>query len=48
MTEPYTIILETKRLILRHQVIEDLDTLWAEGRTMTMEQAIQLALMELG
>ncbi len=29
MTETYTIILETKRLILRHQVIEDLDALWA-------------------
>lgn len=29
MTEPYTIILETKRLVLRHQVIEDLDDLWA-------------------
>ena len=25
---PYTIILETKRLLLRHQVIEDLDDLW--------------------
>jgi hypothetical protein len=39
-----TIILETKRFILRHQVIEDLDTLWAEGRAMTMEQAIQFAM----
>jgi RimJ/RimL family protein N-acetyltransferase len=29
MQNPYTIILETKRLILRHQVIEDLDDLWA-------------------
>jgi ribosomal-protein-alanine N-acetyltransferase len=29
MTQPYTIILETKRLILRHQVIEDLDDLWS-------------------
>lgn len=29
MTEPYTIILETKRLLFRHQVIEDLDDLWA-------------------
>ena len=29
MTEPYKIILETKRLILRRQVIEDLDALWA-------------------
>ncbi len=26
--EPYTIILETQRLRLRHQVIEDLDALW--------------------
>jgi len=26
---PYTRILETKRLVLRHQVIEDLDDLWA-------------------
>ena len=26
---PYTIILETERLLLRHQVIEDLDDLWA-------------------
>jgi RimJ/RimL family protein N-acetyltransferase len=29
MTNPYKIILETKRLILRRQVIEDLDDLWA-------------------
>lgn len=29
MTTPYTIILETKRLILRRQVIADLDALWA-------------------
>jgi RimJ/RimL family protein N-acetyltransferase len=29
MTPPYTIILETERLILRRQVIEDLDALWA-------------------
>ena len=38
------IILETERLILRHQVIEDLDALWAEGKFMTMEQAIRYAL----
>ena len=29
MTAQHEIILETKRLILRHQVIEDLDDLWA-------------------
>lgn len=29
MTEPGKIILETKRLILRHQVLQDLDALWA-------------------
>jgi RimJ/RimL family protein N-acetyltransferase len=29
MVTPYTIIIETKRLILRHQVITDLDDLWA-------------------
>lgn len=29
MATPYKIILETKRLILRHQVITDLDDLWA-------------------
>jgi ribosomal-protein-alanine N-acetyltransferase len=29
MTAPYKIILETKRLILRRQVLEDLDALWA-------------------
>jgi RimJ/RimL family protein N-acetyltransferase len=29
MTDPYKIILETKRLILRHQVLADLDDLWA-------------------
>ena len=29
MTEHYHIILETKHLILRHQVLEDLDALWA-------------------
>jgi RimJ/RimL family protein N-acetyltransferase len=29
MTSPYTTILETPRLILRRQVIEDLDDLWA-------------------
>ena len=29
MAEPYTIILETQRLILRHQVLADLDDLWA-------------------
>jgi len=29
MTQPGKIILETKRLVLRHQVIEDLDALWA-------------------
>jgi len=44
MTELYLIILETERLILRHQVIEDLDDLWVEGRSMTMEKAIQFAL----
>ena len=26
--EPMTIILETKRLILRHQILDDLDALW--------------------
>jgi len=29
MTSPYTVVLETERLILRRQVIEDLDVLWA-------------------
>ena len=29
MAEPRKTILETKRLLLRHQVIEDLDDLWA-------------------
>jgi RimJ/RimL family protein N-acetyltransferase len=29
MTLPYTIILETERLVLRRQVIEDLNALWA-------------------
>ncbi len=29
MTPPYTTILETNRLVLRRQVIEDLDDLWA-------------------
>ena len=29
MTSPYTVILETERLILRRQVIEDLEALWA-------------------
>ncbi|HSN93711.1 MAG TPA: GNAT family N-acetyltransferase [Anaerolineaceae bacterium] len=29
MTSPFTVILETERLILRRQVIEDLDALWA-------------------
>lgn len=29
MKEDHKIILETKRLVLRHQVIEDLDALWA-------------------
>ena len=29
MTGPYTVILETERLLLRRQVIEDLDDLWA-------------------
>ena len=29
MTSPYTLVLETERLILRRQVIEDLDALWA-------------------
>ena len=29
MQTPYTIILETKRLLLRHQVLADLDDLWA-------------------
>lgn len=29
MTRPYTLILETKRLLLRRQVLEDLDALWA-------------------
>lgn len=29
LAEPYKTILETERLILRHQVIEDLDDLWA-------------------
>ena len=29
MAEPYMVILETKRLILRRQVMEDLDNLWA-------------------
>ena len=29
MAEPYKTILETERLILRHQVTEDLDDLWA-------------------
>ena len=29
MVTPYKIIIETKRLILRHQVIADLDDLWA-------------------
>jgi len=29
MTGPYTLILETNRLLLRRQVIEDLDDLWA-------------------
>jgi len=29
MVEPYTIILETQRLVLRHQVLADLDDLWA-------------------
>jgi len=29
MTPPYTNILESKRLVLRRQVIEDLDALWA-------------------
>jgi len=28
MNKPHTIILETRRLLLRHQVIEDLDALW--------------------
>jgi len=28
MTSPYTVILETERLILRRQVSEDLDALW--------------------
>ncbi len=41
-----TIILETKQRILCHQVIEDLDSFWTKGRAMTMEQAVQLALME--
>ena len=29
MTQPYFIVLETDRLILRRQVLEDLDDLWA-------------------
>jgi RimJ/RimL family protein N-acetyltransferase len=29
MTKPHTIILETKRLLLRHPVQEDLDDLYA-------------------
>jgi ribosomal-protein-alanine N-acetyltransferase len=29
MSQPGKIVLETKRLILRHQVIQDLDDLWA-------------------
>lgn len=29
MTKPYKVILETDRLVLRRQVIEDLDDLWA-------------------
>jgi len=29
MTQPYFIVLETERLILRRQVLEDLDDLWA-------------------
>ena len=29
MTSPYTLVLETERLILRRQVIEDMDALWA-------------------
>jgi RimJ/RimL family protein N-acetyltransferase len=29
MTGPYKIILETKRLILRRQILKDLDTLWS-------------------
>jgi ribosomal-protein-alanine N-acetyltransferase len=29
MAELYKTILETKRLILRHQILEDLDDLWA-------------------
>jgi len=40
------VILETKRLILRHQAIEDSDDIWAKGRAMAMEQAIQFALHE--
>jgi len=29
MKEPYPIILETQRLLFRHQVLEDLDDLWS-------------------
>jgi hypothetical protein len=46
MTQSYTTILETKRLILRHQAIEDLDDQWAEAKFMTMEQVIQFALKQ--